>query len=177
MKKPIFILASASVVLIILIFTFQMKAQKVSYKPVNHFKLNRYLGTWYEIARFDHSFERGLTDVTAYYEMREDGKVRVINKGMKNGKESRAEGKAKLHGDAEAGHLKVSFFWIFYADYIILYLYDNYEFAVVTSSADYLWFLCRNPHPGETVIHKMKEVAVQNGFDLEKLIWVTHSKL
>lgn len=177
MKKRILILATVSIAIIILFFSFQMKAQKNNYKPVKDFNLNQYLGTWYEIARFDHSFERGLSDVTAFYEMRDDGKVRVINKGKKEGKESRAEGKAKMNGDPRTGHLKVSFFWIFYADYILLYLDENYEYAVVTSGPGYLWFLCRNPHPAEEVKQKMKDVAVQNGFDLSKLIWVEHSAL
>jgi apolipoprotein D and lipocalin family protein len=177
MKTKITFFAIVILAAIILIFSFNMKAQKGTYKPVQNFQLERYLGTWYEIARFDHSFERGLSDVTALYEMRDDGKVRVINKGIKDGKESRAEGKAKMNGDPAAGHLKVSFFWIFYADYIILFLDEDYRFAVVTSSEKYLWFLCRSPHPDEQVIQKMKEVAIQNGFNIEKLIWVEHSKL
>jgi apolipoprotein D and lipocalin family protein len=143
-----------------------------TYLPVKDFKLENYLGTWYEIARFDHSFEQGLTHVTAQYEMKENGMVRVINKGRKNGKEKIATGKAKFNGDIHLGHLKVSFFLFFYADYIIIYLDDNYETAIVTSGADYLWFLSRKPEISQDKKEQLIQLAKNNGFNTEKLIWV-----
>lgn len=104
---------------------------------VKELDLERYLGTWYEIARFDHKFERGLQGVTATYSMREDGKVKVLNQGYENtldGKLSVAEGKAKLTD--EPGKLKVSFFWIFYADYFVMELDKDYQWALIGSKSD-----------------------------------------
>src|SRR5690606_18909213 len=123
------------------------KSGEMDYSTVKELNLQRYLGTWYEIARFDHRFERGLVGVTATYSLREDGKIKVLNQGYENsleGKLSVAEGKAKLTD--EPGKLKVSFFWIFYADYFVLELDENYQWALIGSSSDkYLWILSRMP--------------------------------
>ena len=111
----------------------QTKTKMIDTKTVDKVELARFLGTWYEIARFQHSFEKGLVGVTATYSMRKDGKIKVINKGYKNslnGKLSIAEGKAKIPDANEPGKLKVSFFWIFYADYFILEL-DNLNYQWV----------------------------------------------
>ena len=113
------------------------KSEKMNIETVKEVDLQRYLGKWYEIARFDHSFERGLVGATATYSMREDGKIKVLNQGYKNtldGELSKAEGKAKLTD--EPGKLKVSFFWIFYADYYILELDANYQWALIGSKSD-----------------------------------------
>lgn len=178
MKVKYIVLALIAVCTTILIFSFTMKSNHTNRKPITGFDLNKYLGTWYELARFDHSFERGLSNVTATYSMRDDGKVRVINRGMKDGKESVAEGKAKMNGEATTGHLKVSFFWIFYADYIILSLDKNYETAIVASTSDkYLWFLSRKPEVSAEKKNEMIQFAKDAGFDTSKLIWVSHSSL
>jgi lipocalin len=141
---------------------------------VKELDLQRYLGTWYEIARFDHSFERNLVGVTATYSMRDDGKIRVVNQGYKNtlfGKSSIAEGKAKLTG--EPGKLKVSFFWIFYADYYIMELGENYEWALIGSKSDkYLWILSRTPKLEDNVRNLILHHATKRGYDTSKLIWV-----
>lgn len=141
---------------------------------VKELDLQRYLGTWYEIARFDHSFERNLVGVTATYSMRDDGKIRVVNQGYKNtlfGKSSIAEGKAKLTG--EPGKLKVSFFWIFYADYYIMELGENYEWALIGSKSDkYLWILSRTPKLEDNVKNLILHHATKRGYDTSKLIWV-----
>ncbi len=114
---------------------------------VKQLDLERYLGTWYEIARFDHRFERGLVGVTANYSLRDDGKIKVVNEGYKktlDGKHDVAVGKAKTTDDP--GRLKVSFFWIFYADYLVLELGENYQWALIGSTSDkYLWILSRTP--------------------------------
>ena len=149
--------------------------------PVKNFELNRYLGTWYEIARFPHSFEKGLTGVTATYSLRNDGKIRVINSGYKgslNGKFKTIEGKAKVANNAGEGHLKVSFFLFFYADYYILELDTvNYEYALVgSSSPKYLWILCRYPEMPEEIYVKLVEQAKKRGYATENLIKVEQKR-
>ncbi len=107
----------------------------VPVKPVSDFDLERYLGTWYEIARLDHSFERGMSQVTANYTQRKDGKIRVTNRGFveKTGKFKDAVGKAKIAKDPTIGHLKVSFFGPFYGDYIIFDLdKDDYSYVFIS---------------------------------------------
>lgn len=144
--------------------------------PVQDFDLSRYLGTWYEIARLDHSFERGLVKVTAEYSMRDDGKVRVLNRGYNLGKNEwkKAEGKAKFKGDRETGWLKVSFFGPFYADYIVLDLdREGYSYALVSGpNTSYLWILSRTPELGEGIVEKLKERAESVGFNTGDLIFV-----
>lgn len=147
---------------------------KMNTETVKELDLNRYLGTWYEIARFNHRFEEGLVGVTATYSLRDDGKIKVVNQGYKNvlsGKHSIAEGKAKLTGDP--GKLKVSFFWIFYADYFVLELDKDYQWALIgSSSAKYLWILSRTPQIDEPTKKLILEKATVRGYDISKLIWV-----
>ena len=152
----------------------QTKNKIMDLTTVKELEIEKYLGTWYEIARFDHKFERNLQGVTATYSMREDGKIKVINQGFENslnGKMSRAEGKAKLTD--EPGKLKVSFFWIFYGDYFVLELEENYQWVLVGSSSDkYLWILSRTPKLEQDVINQILEKAKERGYDTSKLIWV-----
>lgn len=142
------------------------------------FKLSRYLGKWYEIARFDHSFEKGMTDVTAEYVLRDDGKVDVINSGWKNGKFKVANGKAKQpEPETEPSRLKVSFFLFFYSEYNILMLDDKYRYALVGSrSPEYLWILSRKPSIPDDVRKAILAEAVKLGYDTSKLIWVDQSR-
>jgi lipocalin len=150
------------------------KSDKMNIETVKEVDLQRYLGKWYEIARFDHSFERGLVGATATYSMRDDGKIKVLNQGFKNtldGELSKAEGKAKLTD--EPGKLKVSFFWIFYADYYILELDENYQWALIGSKSDkYLWILSRTPKLEDNVKNLILHHAAKRGYDTSKLIWV-----
>lgn len=152
----------------------QTKTRNMNLTTVENLNIQKYLGTWYEIARFDHSFERNLQGVTATYSIREDGKIRVLNQGYKDsveGELSRAEGKAKI--TSESGKLKVSFFWIFYADYLILELDEDYEWALIGSSSDkYLWILSRTPKLKNDDLNLILEKASQRGYDTSKLIWV-----
>ncbi|MGB1004861.1 MAG: lipocalin family protein, partial [Salibacteraceae bacterium] len=128
-----------------LFYSCQSQTTMIDKTVVKELVLEKYLGTWYEIARYDHSFERNLVGVTATYSMRDDGKIKVLNAGYKNtldGKLSEAEGKAKIPNANEPAKLKVSFFWIFYGDYFVLELDENYQWAVIGSSSDkYLWIL------------------------------------
>jgi apolipoprotein D and lipocalin family protein len=140
---------------------------------VKELDLNRYLGTWYEIARFPHSFEKNLVGVTAIYSLRKDGKIQVLNQGYKNtlnGESSKAVGKAKIPNKLEPGKLKVSFFWIFYADYNVLELDENYQYVMIGSSSDkYFWILCRTPQMAPEVYEMLLEKARKRGYNLSKL--------
>ena len=132
--------------------------------------LNNYMGRWYEVARFDHSFERGMSNVTAEYTLQPDGMVRVINRGVRDGKPQEAIGKAKT--TAEAGRLRVSFFMFFYSDYNILAMGDNGEWALVGSrSPKYLWILSRKPKMSQEVINHILQLARERGYDTSELIF------
>lgn len=144
--------------------------------PVTGFELQRYLGGWYEIARLDHSFERGMTRVTADYSLNDDGSVKVVNRGYLAAEDEwkEATGKAKFVGDEDVGHLKVSFFGPFYGGYVIYELdHQGYEYAFVTSySRDYLWLLARKPQVSEALKQQFIEQADALGFATGALIWV-----
>jgi apolipoprotein D and lipocalin family protein len=143
--------------------------------PVRGFELERYLGTWYEIARLDHSFERGLTHVKATYSMNDDGTVRVLNQGYDPAKEEwrQAIGKAKFVGSSDVGQLKVSFFGPFYGGYNIVELDADYDHAIVCGpKRSYLWILSRQPQlPAETYA-RLVEQAKELGFATDDLIVV-----
>ncbi|HQO20278.1 MAG TPA: lipocalin family protein [Acidobacteriota bacterium] len=144
--------------------------------PVKEFKLDRYLGKWYEIARLDHSFERGLAKVSATYSMRDDGGVKVINKGYLEA-ESRwkeAEGRAYFVKSPDVGFLKVSFFGPFYGSYVVIDLdKENYNYSLVCGpSRDYLWILSRTTTISDGVKARLIDKAKAAGFPTEKLIWV-----
>ena len=143
----------------------------VNNSTVEKLDLKRYLGKWYEIARFDHRFERDMTHCTATYTLHEDGKLTVTNKGMKNGKWKTSEGKVKI-GD-QPGLLRVSFFGPFYSDYRIMMLDDDYTYALIGGNDDdYLWILSRTPEMDldtrNIVIHEAKK----RGYKTNNLIWV-----
>ena len=146
--------------------------------PVENFELERYLGTWYEIARLDHSFERGLSRVTAEYRLREDGGVRVLNRGYseKDKEWKEAEGRAYFVDRAGQGHLKVSFFGPFYGSYIVFELdRDSYQYALVSGpDKSYLWILARRPEMGKELKQRLIAKAAARGFDTSGLIWVAH---
>ncbi|MBL1273590.1 MAG: lipocalin family protein [Oceanospirillales bacterium] len=148
-------------------------------QPVTGLNADEYLGKWYEIARLDHSFEEGLNRVTAEYELKDDGSIKVTNRGYdaEAGEWSVAEGRAVFVGDDSTGHLKVSFFGPFYASYVIFELdKEEYQYAFVTGyDRDYLWFLSRTPDVSEEAIARFKQVALKAGFDIEELVVVDHS--
>jgi apolipoprotein D and lipocalin family protein len=144
------------------------------------FELQKYLGTWYEIARFDHSFERGLQGVTATYTLRKDGKIKVLNQGYKSSLDGRlkiAVGKAKISSPQTPRNLKVSFFLNFYAAYNILELDENYQYVLIGSnSSNYLWILSRTPQMDLNIYNKLIEKAKARGYDADKLIKVIQPK-
>jgi apolipoprotein D and lipocalin family protein len=140
------------------------------------FELEKYLGTWYEIARFDHNFERGLQGVTASYSLLENGMIKVVNQGYKNslkGEPKKAIGKAKIPDKNDLRKLKVSFFWFFYADYFILELDSDYKYAVIGSSSDkYLWILSRTPQLDTETYQNILNKIESRGYSTKKLIKV-----
>lgn len=137
------------------------------------FQLDKYLGTWYEIARFDHKFERGLEKVTATYSLRSDGKIKVLNQGYKNGKHKSAVGKARLNDAKNPRCLEVSFFLFFYAPYNILEIDDNYQYALIGSNTEnYLWILSRTPEMDSSIYQMLLDKARKRGYNTDKLIKV-----
>lgn len=147
-------------------------------KPVENFNLKKYLGKWYEIARLDHSFERGLNQVTAEYSLRDDGSVKVINRGysIENKKWKEAEGKAYFVKEPDLGYLKVSFFGPFYGSYIVFELdHEDYQYSLVSGpDKSYLWILARTPNIDESIKNKLIVKATELGFETNKLIFVEH---
>ncbi len=161
--------------------SFNNSNSMIDKSTVKELDLEKYLGTWYEIARYDHRFERGLAGVTANYSMRDDGKIKVLNSGYKeslSGKYSEAIGKAKIPDPKnEPAKLKVSFFWFFYGDYYIMELDKNYQWAIIGSSSDnYLWILSRTPQIEESLYNELLEKLDARGYDVSKLIKVEQKK-
>lgn len=153
------------------------KEEQINNEPIPYFVLERYLGTWYEIARYDHKFERDLENVIAEYSLQENDKVRVLNSGRKDGKLETAEGVAiQPQPNTNPAHLRVSFFMFFYSDYRILYIDSDYQYALVGSkSEDYLWLLSRNPQLTEDQKSILLMEAHNRGYDTSNLIWVNQS--
>ncbi len=147
-------------------------------KPVGDFRLTNYLGTWYEIARLDHSFEKGLSRVTAEYSSRPDGGVKVVNRGFseKDGQWREVEGKAYFVQDPGQGFLKVSFFGPFYGSYIVFDLdHEQYQYALVCGpNTSYLWILARGPKMDGALTRQLVAKAAALGFDTSALIFVEH---
>lgn len=157
------------------------KENNINMTTIKDFDLNRYLGLWFEIGRFDHSFERGMVGTTAMYSLNEDGTIKVVNSGYKDsfqGKFKRAIGKAKPADKNNPAKLKVSFFLWFYGEYNILELdKENYSYALIGSSSDkYLWILSRSPKLSDDVLEFLIKRAKERGYDTSKIIWVDQSK-
>ncbi len=141
---------------------------------VDSVDLERYIGLWYEIARIPNRFEKNIYAPTAEYTLRNDGKIRVVNSGFKgglDGKYTEVMGVAWIPDPNELAALKVSFFWPFASDYMIIGLdTENYDWAVVgNNSREFLWFLARTHEIDETLHRKMEEIAGSQGFDIESL--------
>ena len=148
--------------------------------PVTPFDLTRYEGKWYEVARLDHSFERGLTDVSATYQAKPDGSVEVINRGYDTQRKEWKEaiGRALFTGDPQRASLKVSFFGPFYGGYHVIALdQQNYRWAMVVGpDRDYLWILARDKELPAAVRTQLLAQAKAQGLDVDKLIWVEQTR-
>lgn len=148
-------------------------------KAVENFDVNRYLGTWYEIARFDFYFEKDLTNTTAYYSLDENGNVKVLNRGfnVKTNEWKQAEGIAKFREEKNVGALKVSFFGPFYSSYNVIALDSAYKYALVAGKdLDYLWILSREKSIPEAIKQQYLTLANEIGYDVSRLIWVEHKQ-
>lgn len=157
--------------LLLSFFTSCSSYPETNNEVVKNFDIDKYLGIWYEIARLDHWFERGCDYVTANYSEREDGKIKVINSCLKNGKKDQAQAIAYQLKKGE-GHLKVSFFRPFYGDYKIIYLDNNYQTALIDGgSTGYFWILSRQKTISKEDLSRLLKFAKQASFDTSKLIY------
>lgn len=146
---------------------------KIDNTTVTALDVPRFMGVWYEIARYEHRFEKGMTHVTATYTLQDDGKISVLNQGMKDGKAKSAEGRARQPDASDPGKLEVSFFLWFYSDYYILELADDYSYAVIGSSTDkYLWILSRTSTLPDSVTDRLLENLQGRGYDTSRLVFV-----
>ena len=148
-------------------------------EPVENFDLQRYLGKWYEVARFDFTFEKNLSQVTADYSLNVDGSVNVINRGFNYAKNAwqQAEGRARFRGSPSVGALEVSFFGPFYGGYNILALDEDYQYALVSgNNLNYLWILSRTPTIPSDVLTEYLILAESLEFDIDNLVWTVQSK-
>jgi apolipoprotein D and lipocalin family protein len=144
----------------------------VAVKPFN---VEKYLGKWYEIARFDFRFEKGLNNTTAHYSLNDDGSIKVVNRGYnyKKGKWKEATGKAKFISSPDEAKLKVSFFGPFYSGYNVIDIAGDYQYALVAGkNLDYLWMLSREKTIPDNVKQSFLEKAKAIGYQVEKLVWV-----
>lgn len=148
-------------------------------KPVTGFDLNRYLGKWYEIARLEHSFEKGMNNVTAEYSINSDGSVKVLNRGYLQAEQQwkEAEGVAYFMEQRDLAYLKVSFFGPFYGSYIVVDLdKDNYQYALVAGyDKSFLWILARTPELSQDIQDQLLSKAKALGFATENLIYPKHN--
>lgn len=147
---------------------------------VTPFALARYEGRWYEVARLDHAFERGMTDVSATYQGQADGTVRVINRGFDTGRNDwrQSVGKAVFTGDAQTASLKVSFFGPFYGGYHVAALDVDYQWALVVGpDRSYGWILSRTKLLAPALREQLIARASALGIDTQALIWVTHERM
>ena len=156
---------------LVAMFISSCNSAEIDNSTVKSVDLNRYLGSWYEIAKYDHVFERGLDYAMANYTLRDDGKIDVLNTGIKDGRAKDAKGIAKTTNIP--GLLKVSFFGPFYSDYRIMMLDTNYQYVLVGGSNDkYLWILSRTPQLDDATRSLILAEANRRGYDTGKLIWV-----
>lgn len=163
-------------VLVFSVFTFlSCKTIPKDVKPVAPFDIKRYSGTWYEIGRKDHKFEKGLIKVTATYVVDEKGKVRVTNKGYNvfSGKWKEVKGKAKLVNEGKEGRLKVSFFGPFYSPYTVIAIDADYENAmVIGKDKAFLWLLSKKPEMSGEIKQRYLQIAEEYKIKTDNIIWV-----
>lgn len=169
MKKTILVILLMCILLSVLA---SCAGTKVDNSTVGNVDMQRYLGKWYEIARLDHWFERGQTHCTANYSMNDDGTIKVVNRGVKDGEATVSEGKAKFTDTP--GLLKVSFWGPFYSDYRIMMLSPDYRYALIGGKdAGYLWILSRTPSLTQFEIKALLAEAQRRGYDTKNLLWVS----
>ncbi len=163
---------TSALVCMILLFT-ACSSKNPPLQTVQKVDINRYLGTWYEIARYEHFFEKDCKNVSANYSMLDEQTIKVVNRctNMLTNEKKEAIGRAYATDDTNS-KLKVSFFRPFYGDYWVMILDENYDYVVVgTPSREYLWILCRKPILDEKIKNEILQKLPTLGFDASKLIW------
>ena len=154
---------------------FTVQAKELAPEPVTGFDVKRYVGTWYEIARLDHWFEKNHERVAITYTLMQDGGLRVKNESVVEGEAKESQGWMHFQGEKSLGSLKVSFFRPFYNPYIIFKLDPDYRYAFVAGEgSDYLWFLSRTKTVSKSLKQDFIRDAKDYGFKIEDLIWVKH---
>ena len=142
-------------------------------EAVPHVELDRYLGTWYEIATIPQRFQKGCVGMTAEYSLRPDGDVQVVNtchEGTLDGNVKRVVGKAWVVDKKTGAKLKVRFFWPFSGAYWIIGLAPDYTWAVVGHpNRKYLWILCRSPQMDDALYGELLALVADQGYDLTKI--------
>ncbi len=176
MKKKVFI--GTSLAFLFLLFNNCASIPKKA-KPIQNFDINRYLGVWYEVARFDFRFEKNLDNTSAQYRLDKNGNVIVLNSGYNFIKKEwkKAEGLAKFRSQKDIAALKVSFFGPFYSGYNVVALDENYQYALIAGkNLDYLWILSREKNIPQDVKSNYLQIAAEIGYDTSRLVWVAHDK-
>lgn len=160
------------------IFSVSSLASDVEITPIQNFEVEKYEGLWFEIARYENRFEKGLENVTAQYQALENGRISVINRGFSSDDNewTQANGKAYFPKERNVGYLKVTFFWPFYGKYVVLHVDEAYQYAIVSGGEDLLWLLARQPVIEEKRLNHLLTKIQQFGFDTDKLKWVIHDK-
>jgi len=175
--KYLYLSIGTAAISLLLLQSCAVKSKNVI--AVKNFNSEKYLGKWYEIARFDYSFEKNMDNTTAEYALNPDGSIKVINKGFnyKKNKWSSAQGKAKFIGSKSEAKLKVSFFGPFYGGYNVVAIDKDYQNAMIYgSSTKYIWLLSRTPKLDSKTKEAFLAKARQDGYNTGKLIWVKHDK-
>jgi apolipoprotein D and lipocalin family protein len=152
-----------------------MKDEYIEKLPSKNIDVNKYLGVWHEIARLPNWFEKDLVGVTATYSLKENGKIEVFNQGYiktLDGASKKSIGEAWIENKKQTGRLKVSFFWPFAADYVVLDIDDDYEYALVGAGKEFLWILSRNSKLDDKIYNALISKAKDLGFDTTKLVKV-----
>lgn len=146
--------------------------QKIDNSTIETLDVARFMGKWYEIARYDHRFEKDMTNVSATYTLLDNGRIEVLNAGYKNGEYKEIKGKAKQPNPDDPGKLKVSFFLWFYSDYYILDIAPDYSHVIIGSSTDkHLWIMSREPVLPDNILSELIEKIRQRGYDTDRLVF------
>ena len=173
MKKGYFLLLGAALLTTGVSIGCSSLRGHIDYSTVSSLDLSRYMGRWFEIARFDHRFERDLEQCEALYRLMPEGRISVENTGVNHLTGKRKTSYGKAHTGKRPGLLRVSFFWFFYSDYNVLALDEGYQWALVgSSSPDYLWILARTPHLPQQTLDMIIDIARQRGYNTSRLIMV-----
>lgn len=160
----------ALAMLIFALTAYAESRKQLNTTTVTNLDLQKFMGRWYEIARLDNRFERGMTDVVAEYTLLDDGTIRIVNSGMRDGKYHQTVGRGKV--SSEVGRLRVSFFMFFYSDYNILEMAQDGQWVLVGgNSPKYLWILSREKQLPADVINHIIGLARGRGYDTNALIF------